>query len=547
MAKTHWVLFSVVALFFAPTLVSASDVTVLINQINDELVYHQDYDILAMDFELNTSQERMLKTIALKFDGTARFGAIGEYTKVNLFVDRGADGFQGTGFDQLLASANQSGDSFLFTNIDHKMNGEERFFVTIESAISPDNKPLQLKLQDIDLDNDGVYDSGDKGIFFADGADVVYTSFPIPKTIHFKSQKVDENAPKGTFVGLDYEQGGYFYGAEAHMLVLKGTAKDRNGGTVTKAELLIGGQRIPVENTGIGFGSWRALFMPDEDVTETSVRLYLEDSGLRSWTSPEVNLFLDKRLVSASRSSFAVFDDQIDLGESTTLIATLRDHSGEVLPNRSVTIRKTAGDGVVENAPMMTNENGQVQLPFTGSVEGETKFEVIYEDDVLLSQVVKVIKPEDPSSLKPGTLIKGVGSAVYYYSGQGKRHVFVNDKVYKSWYGDDFSEVVTLSAEELAAIPLGASVTFRPGTMLTTPSINEVYLVTEGAKLRHITSEAIAQQLFGSTWNKQIHDFSDSLLFSYEIGTPIESASGIVIPQQSDTSITIESELNALL
>jgi hypothetical protein len=147
------------------------------------------------------------------------------------------------------------------------------------------------------------------------------------------------------------------------------------------------------------------------------------------------------------------------------------------------------------------------------------------------------------SNFAAGDLIKGSLSAVYYYSQQGTRHVFVTQAVYDTWYDGDFSTVKTITDAELASIPLGKNVGFRPGSMLTSPSINEVYFVDRGQLLRHISTEQVAINLFGSTWNKQIHDLQDSLLFNYNFGTIINSTTDVNLSQIQNSSITIDDEL----
>jgi hypothetical protein len=66
-------------------------------------------------------------------------------------------------------------------------------------------------------------------------------------------------------------------------------------------------------------------------------------------------------------------------------------------------------------------------------------------------------------SLSSGDLIKGSLPAVYYYGADAKRYVFPDVKTYETWYGSDFSSVKTITDTELATIPIGGNVTYRPG------------------------------------------------------------------------------------
>ena len=119
------------------------------------------------------------------------------------------------------------------------------------------------------------------------------------------------------------------------------------------------------------------------------------------------------------------------------------------------------------------------------------------------------------------TLIKGSLPAVYFCGADGKRYVFVNSSTFLSWY-DGFGGVQVISDADLAEIPLGGNVTYRPGKkMIKIQSDPRVYAVARGGVLRWVSTEAIARALFGDNWNKQIDDVSDAFFVNYRIGDPI--------------------------
>ena len=68
-------------------------------------------------------------------------------------------------------------------------------------------------------------------------------------------------------------------------------------------------------------------------------------------------------------------------------------------------------------------------------------------------------------TLTDGDLIKSTESSSVYYYYSGSRYVFPNDKAYFTWYAD-FSTVKTITAGELAAVPIGGNVTYRPGVKM---------------------------------------------------------------------------------
>ncbi len=121
-----------------------------------------------------------------------------------------------------------------------------------------------------------------------------------------------------------------------------------------------------------------------------------------------------------------------------------------------------------------------------------------------------------------GSLVKNeTYSAVYYCGADGKRYAFPSERVYYTWY-EDFDDVVTITDEQLATIPLAGKVTYRPGTtMLKLESTPEVYLVEGGGKLRWIQSPTLASQMYGPDWKNNVHDLSDAFFTNYTLGEPI--------------------------
>ena len=99
--------------------------------------------------------------------------------------------------------------------------------------------------------------------------------------------------------------------------------------------------------------------------------------------------------------------------------------------------------------------------------------------------------------------------------------MFPNEKIYASWYSG-FSQVETVSAETMATYQIGGNVTYRPGVrMIKIQSDPKVYAVDANGTLRWVTTEAIAQALYGSAWNTMVDDISAAFFFSYTVGADI--------------------------
>ncbi len=127
-----------------------------------------------------------------------------------------------------------------------------------------------------------------------------------------------------------------------------------------------------------------------------------------------------------------------------------------------------------------------------------------------------------PLGVTVGTLVKRADMAsVYFIDQDNRRHAFPNASAYLSYY-PDFSGIQTVSAETLAAIPLGSNVVMRPGTYLVKiQSDPKVYAVEPYGVLRWISSEAIAQSLYGADWASKIVDVDVTFFINYQIGSDV--------------------------
>jgi hypothetical protein len=138
-----------------------------------------------------------------------------------------------------------------------------------------------------------------------------------------------------------------------------------------------------------------------------------------------------------------------------------------------------------------------------------------------------------------GNLDTQEDSAVYYVGADGKRHAFPHFKVFFTWY-EDFSQVKIVSAEDLASIPLGKNVTYKPGSkMVKFLTVPKVYAVSLHGILRWVTSEEVAKGLHGEDWNTKIDDISDAFYTNYSFGLDVAKASDYDRAQETAAAVTI--------
>lgn len=116
------------------------------------------------------------------------------------------------------------------------------------------------------------------------------------------------------------------------------------------------------------------------------------------------------------------------------------------------------------------------------------------------------------------SLIRTEDSPTVYYCGtDGGRYVFQNESTFFSWY-DNFDNVVYISAEDMASIPLAGNVTYRPGSyMIKILSSPKVYAVGQGGSLHWVASSQEAEGLYGPNWATYIRDIPDGFWGSYEL------------------------------
>jgi hypothetical protein len=145
---------------------------------------------------------------------------------------------------------------------------------------------------------------------------------------------------------------------------------------------------------------------------------------------------------------------------------------------------------------------------------------------VVVPPPVVVVAPSPEPTVPPiiyhGDLIKGSADTVYYVGNDGMRHAFPHRKVYDSWY-PNFDNVKRVTTAQLAAIPLGQNVTYRPGSrLIKLMSVPVVFAVEYPNILRPIMSEAAAIETFGANWSTLVDDMSEAFYIDYVIGDFIE-------------------------
>ncbi|MFA5075950.1 MAG: hypothetical protein WC480_00860 [Patescibacteria group bacterium] len=128
---------------------------------------------------------------------------------------------------------------------------------------------------------------------------------------------------------------------------------------------------------------------------------------------------------------------------------------------------------------------------------------------------------EEPQTYAAGSLVKAPEFATVYYIGDdAKRHIFPDEHVYFSHYSD-FSQVLTIPLTDLQQYPLGANMTYKPGSLVKLTTDPKVYRVDTPNILRWIVSEEVFYAL-GYNFSL-VHDLSDAYWLDYTVGPDITS------------------------
>ena len=176
-----------------------------------------------------------------------------------------------------------------------------------------------------------------------------------------------------------------------------------------------------------------------------------------------------------------------------------------------------------------------ISVPWTKAIKKLSYIKIVlsYIPRALFGCMVKL--PDD------GNPATQYDSAVYYVGTDGKRHAFPNEKVYFSWYCG-FDKVQVISADKMAAMPLGLNITYEPGKkMVKFVTDNRVFVVDVGGTLRWIKTEAVASALYGANWNKQIDDIADVFYRNYKFGEDVAFA-GAYNASEAERAVSFPSD-----
>jgi len=286
-----------------------------------------------------------------------------------------------------------------------------------------------------------------------------------------------------------------------------------------------------------------------EEIAESSGEIDDSSGGSASLSDGSVSVSVPAAAVSGSgtvsinpTTSYTApgGDKQVVGGKSYDLAVTIDDAEVTVF-TEPVTLTFSYNDSDISGLDESTlaiyywDEDSSQWVEVGGTVDAGNNTITATVNHFTMFAILGEEAEEVTPSAGTGTLIKlacgasaGVNDpcrAVYYLGNDGKRYVFPNEKTYKTWYSN-FSGVEEVSAEEMASHFIGGNVTYRPGVKLVKIQTNpKVYAVDANGTLRWVSSGAVAEELYGSSWNLMVEDVPDPFFINYTEGADIESAS----------------------
>lgn len=133
----------------------------------------------------------------------------------------------------------------------------------------------------------------------------------------------------------------------------------------------------------------------------------------------------------------------------------------------------------------------------------------------------KNYKPDNKEYFK---VVRSQNNDLYYYAADGKRYIFPSIEVYRSWYNDFLT--VNLKIADLNTLyqtPLGGNVTFRPGTLMETPTDPHIYMVIKNGEIRPFANEDMLLKIYGDNWQKSVNKLENYYFTEYKVDPVINS------------------------
>jgi len=514
---------------FKPVLAFDS-LSLLYHQTPYSTIHSGSFDNLVMDFSLITIRPDTIRAIALKNKGNADY--LNQIKLMSFWVDKSDYGFQGLGIDQHLGdfSYSASCDCWYLQNLDYRIDTAQRFFVSV-TAYSALQKPgtIQMELpQLIDHNQNQSFDVGDLGVFLDSGNNGLEDKY-ITNTNEqvFTTAAADQLAPKIVVSNLQQQQ----LINNDHYLI-NGLIKDQGDSELKEFKIKINSEEFNIIDIDPATSQWQYAWQGIED-GEYIVSFQASDKWDNLVATEELLISVKNQEIDLTNSQFScnkavIYNTGIDYA---TCIVEINDSESLPVADRQLEIIADPSL-LLDDFNNNSDSSGRISFKLRSYDLGSQVLKIKIEDHFLGSQMINVKNQVmDKTNLNTGDLIKASSKAVYYFGADGKRYVFPQQQIFYSWY-QDFSKLKLVSDQDLAQIPIGGNVTYKPGTILVKIQTEpKVYAIDRNSTLRWLASEEVAEEIFGPDWNKMVIDIPDSFFVDYSFGPAIDTACSYKLEQ----------------
>ena len=537
MLKKLSVIFALVFVFsFMHCTAAVSAATVTLNQIQMASYFSsKTFDNLALDFTITPTQSDTLNALVVRNEGTARDTY--EISKLVLWADAAPAGFDGFYGDTKIAESkfNATDYSWYFDNLNYNIaNGGQKFFITVEVWTGgTSNRTYQLSIPAYsDINADGLFDYGESGIFMTSEVEV-----PTEKLINltqasYYSTTADSAAPLCLISNLATTQT-----ITETSYLIEGQAKDQGGSTPQWIKVVIDNQQYDatvIDSDSAGVYNWQYQWNDIANGAHTlkcEARDWVGNLGYGKYTynitrneaTPEVPVTPE---IDFTKSTFSNDRDEVtaDGRDFVILGYEALDSNSDPVAGATVEIKTEQTWPIFDKKSGVTDADGKIYFIVKSTTAGEAVFVPWVNGEARPSSAtVDFVSQPTPGNFdfSQGQLVKSPSrSSVYFIDNTNTKHVFPTQKVYASYFGNDFSAVKVWSDTELQEYALGSNVTFKEGTLFKIPEVSKVYKVEKFDNMRWIEDEPTAKALYGETWASLVYDLSEIFIDDY---TEVES------------------------
>jgi hypothetical protein len=503
-------------------------------------IYPSEFDKLVMDFTIKRSDNAEGVLRAFTFENTGNARNYYDISKVVVWRDAGEVGFQGMEVDEKWGEATyrDSGNYWQMSGLNKVVPSSGlRIFVSVETAAKGSaitGKFIQMRLSGLsDNGTKNQFDEGDRGVFLDgvsgpteailnSGIQTIYvssTDISAPKTV-IKTPQANE-----TIAATSYK--------------ITGATRDQGGSNPSQVKISITksggaeGQFTDVTGIGANFSTWEYNWASIAEGTYTIKAYAIDWIGNTETVGDGIIVTVNQSALNSASSSLSTVDvsksyllaDGID---KVTVTVTVKNAYGTLLSGKTVSLSTGRLEDSIKTVKETTSGDGLATFEVS-SISAGTSTLRAQVGSIELDQ--KPILIFSPVSIKAGNLIKGSGASVYFLSQNGKKYLFPTSAIYSSWYNRDYSQIKTISNNELNSKPLGGNVTVRPSKLVQFVSMDtpwkimdsKVYAVASGGKLHWLKTAQVAVSIFGLNWEREIVATPEIFKTNYSFGADISA------------------------